>query len=55
MTSLTQTDKIINSSPSGDHAEKQNSNLLKTSWADKVKYVVDLTILYPNHGKPTNI
>ena len=43
-----------------DSVERQNldhgdtkSNLLKSTWSDKVKYVVDLTIIYPDHGKPT--
>lgn len=36
-----------------DGLDNTKLNLLKTSWSDKVKYVVDLTIVYPDHGKPT--
>lgn len=38
-----------------DGLDNTKLNLLKTSWSDKVKYVVDLTIVYPDHGKPTPV
>jgi len=38
-----------------DGLDNTKLNLLKSSWSDKVKYVVDLTIVYPDHGKPTPV